>query len=110
LRLSHRAKCELDVWEGFLKDDDIWILICPPDRPPPITALIFTSDAAGLPHPSCYKGNIGVASIGQDSDDNLTAATRIWWNRSFIKEKRDEKDVRFGDKTTTLEAASFCLS
>jgi hypothetical protein len=36
LRLSHAAKRELDVWEGFLKDDGIWIPICPPDRPPPI--------------------------------------------------------------------------
>jgi hypothetical protein len=109
LRLSHAAKRELDVWEGFLKDDDIWIPICPPDCPPPITALIFTSDAAGLPHPSCYKGNIGVASIGQDSDENLIAATRIWWNRSFIKEKWDEKDVRFGDRTTTLETVGLLL-
>ncbi len=110
LRLSHAAKRELDVWEGFLKDDNIWIPICPPDCPPPITALIFTSDAAGLPHPSCYKGKIRVASIGQDSDDNLTAATRIWWNRSFIKEKRDEKNVRFGDKTTALEAVGLLLA
>jgi hypothetical protein len=54
LRLSYAAKQELDVWEGFLKDNDFWIPICPPDRPPPITSLIFTSDAAGLPHPSCY--------------------------------------------------------
>jgi len=109
LRLSYAAKRELDVWEGFLKDDDIWIPICPPDRPPPITALIFTSDAAGLPHPSCYKGKIGVASIGQDSNDNLIAANRIWWKKSFIMEKRDEKNVRFGDKTTTLEAVGLLL-
>ncbi len=107
LRLTYAAKRELDVWEGFLKDDDIWLQICLPDRPPPIIALVFTSDAAGLPHSSCYKGKIGVGSIGQDSDDNFITATRLWWNRTFIKEKRDEKNVHFGDKTTTLEAVGL---
>jgi hypothetical protein len=47
LRLSYAAKRELDVWEGFLKDDGIWIPICPPDRPPPISALTSTSDSGG---------------------------------------------------------------
>ncbi len=40
---------------------------------------------------------------------DFTAATRIWWKKSFIKEKQDEKDVRFGDKTTTLEAVGLLL-
>ncbi|MFN9952125.1 MAG: hypothetical protein ACK55I_03430, partial [bacterium] len=32
LHLSYKAKQELNVWEGFLTDDNKWIPICPPER------------------------------------------------------------------------------
>jgi hypothetical protein len=107
--MSKAAKKELLVWTGFLMDENVWIPINPPAHHPPILTLIFTSDAAGLPHACCYKYNIGVASIGTDNSDNLIAASRIWWDKSFIRDKRDEKCVRFGDKTTTLEAIGLLL-
>jgi hypothetical protein len=105
--LSYKAKQELNVWEGFLSDENKWIPICPPERPPPIHSFVFTSDAAGLPHASCYKCKIGVASVGEDPDGNLIFASRLWWEKQFIRDKRDEKGVRFGDKSTTLEAVGF---
>jgi len=107
--LPNSAKRELNVWAGFLADEDIWYPIAHPENMPPITRITFTSDAAGLPHASCYKGHIGAASIGADSSDNLIGATRIWWPQTFISEKVDEKSVRFGDKTTTLEAIGLLL-
>jgi hypothetical protein len=109
LHLSYKAKQELNVWEGFLTDDNKWIPICPPERPPPIHSFVFTSDAAGLPHASCYKCKIGVASVGEDPSGNLIFASRLWWDKQFIREKRDEKGVRFGDKSTTLEAVGLLL-
>jgi hypothetical protein len=89
--LSYKAKQELNVWEGFLSDENKWIPICPPERPPPIHSFVFTSDAAGLPHASCYKCKIGVASVGEDPDGNLIFASRLWWENSLSARKGTKK-------------------
>jgi len=107
--MTRATKRELLVWTGFLMDENVWIPINPPTHGPPILTLVFTSDAAGLPHACCYKYKIGVASIGTDNSDSLIAASPIWWEKSFIRDKRDEKGVRFGVKTTTLESIGLLL-
>jgi hypothetical protein len=80
-----------------------------PSRMTTAHGFVFTSDAAGLPQASCYKCKIGVASVGEDPDGNLIFASRLWWEKQFIREKRDEKGVRFGDKSTTLEAVGLLI-
>jgi hypothetical protein len=107
--LPHAAKEELNLWAGFLDDDNPWHKISPPQHAPPLCPIVFTSDAAGCPTNCSSRGKLGVACIGTNSNGSVIFAQRMWWENQFIRVSKDEKGVRYGDKTTTLETMGLLL-
>jgi hypothetical protein len=107
--LPHAAKEELNFWAGFLEDRNPWHKINPPQHAPPLCPVVFTSDAAGCPTNCAKKGKLGVACIGTSGNGSVMFAQRMWWDKYFISTSKDEKGVRYGDKTTTLETMGLLL-
>jgi hypothetical protein len=103
--LPHEAKEELNFWAGFLEDHKI----SPPQHAPPLCPIVFTSDAAGCPTNCSRRGKLGVACIGTSGNGSVIFAQRMWWENQFIRASKDEKGVRYGDKTTTLETMGLLL-
>jgi hypothetical protein len=100
---------ELNVWRNFLLDEEEWVPICHPPHPPPICTKIFYSDAAGFPKNGSWKANIGCGVVGLDEGSDTCFAYQLWWPKTFITEKTDEKGARFGSKTATLEQIGVLL-
>ncbi len=50
-----------------------------------------------------------MACIGTSSNGSVIFAQRMWWDNHFIRASKDEKGVRYGDKTTTLETMGLVL-
>ena len=101
--LSQSAKDDILVWAGFLLSDLKWIPICPPIVNPPLRCITLISDAAGLPDINQVYKLPGCGSIGLDENGLIIFARQIIWPHYFICDGKDEKDVRFGDKSTCLE-------
>jgi hypothetical protein len=107
--LPHAAKEELNFWAGFLEDRNPWHKINPPQHAPPLCPVVFTSDAAGCPTNCAKRGKLGVACLGTSGNGSVMFAQRMWWDKYFISTSKDEKGVRYGDKTTTLETMGLLL-
>ncbi len=81
----------------------------------PLSALEFTSDAAGAKY-NLHKGlltmvkepNRGVCSLGGESTENIWFKSKLVWPEGFLCLK-DEKGTEFGRKSTTLEALGVLL-
>ena len=107
--LPHEAKEELNFWAGFLEDQNPWHKISPPQHASPLCPVVFTSDAAGCPTNCSSRGKLGVTCIGTSGIGSVIFAQRMWWDNHFIRASKDEKGVRYGDKTTTLETMGLLL-
>jgi hypothetical protein len=47
--------------------------------------------------------------VGLDANNNTILGYQLWWPKEFITEKRDNRGVRFGNKTSTLEVIGILL-
>ena len=81
-----------------------------------LAALSCYTDAAGASFTMvngkrvCH-GNTGrgVSCLLAESEDHIWAWTRVSWPDHFLSEKKDEKGVFFGSKSTTLESVGLLL-
>ena len=82
---------------------------------PPMSALIFYTDAAGAKY--CKAGNEfrmmeererGVSCIGGEIPDTIWIWSKLNWTKSFL-ELHDKKGVEYGRKSTTLESFGLLL-
>jgi hypothetical protein len=74
-----------------------------------LATLSFTSDAAGCPDNSSWTSEIGCGVVGLDANDNTILGYQLWWLKDFITAKKDNREVRFGNKTSTLEIIGMLL-
>ncbi len=105
-----KVRSDLITWLNFLNKDNQWIPICPEKCPPPLASLSFTTDAAGCPDNTSWTDDIGCGVIGLDVDENTILGYQLWWLKDFITTKTDNKGIRFGNKSTTLESISILLA
>jgi hypothetical protein len=103
------VKNDLITWLNFLKKEDQWMPICPERHTPPLSTLLFTTDAAGCPDNTSWTDDIGCGVVGLDADENTILGFQMWWPKSFITSKTDNKGIRFGNKSTTLESINILL-
>jgi hypothetical protein len=101
-KLSDDARNDLLLHERFLADND-WCPIAREPTGPPPSAVYFVSDAAGMPSNTTYTEPIGFGIAGFDYLGSMVHADQYFWPKNFITEAKDDKGVRFGDKSTTLE-------
>lgn len=89
--------------------------ICSRRQFPSLAALTFYTDAAGAKY--CWRNrkfqlieenNRGVACIGGEDIGNVWTWSRMNWPEGFL-EKKDEKGVEYGRKSTTLESIGVLL-
>jgi hypothetical protein len=102
---NEKIRHDLKVWKNFLAHPEIWIPVCPEKTDPPLATICFTSDAAGCPDNSSWSSDIGCRVIGLNADRNTILGYQIWWPKEFITTKRDNRGVRFGNKTSTKSSA-----
>jgi hypothetical protein len=107
--VTKEAKDDLSVWAGFLSSEFRWLPISKDHHAPPIRAKEFVSDAAGLSDISDAWKKPGCGCVGFAEDGTIVFANRFEWSEDFIKNAVDEKGVRYGDKTTTLEMIGLLM-
>ena len=107
--ISKEAKADLLVWYGFLTNELKWLPLGSAYSEPPIRCLEFMSDAAGLADSSSLATGPGAGSVGFCENGTIIFASQILWPKYFITEATDEKGVRFGDKSTTLEVIGVLI-
>ncbi len=67
------------------------------------------SDAAGLPDKEDFWKRPGCGNVGFAEDGTIIFANQLLWSENFITHAVDEKGVRYGDKTTTLEMIGLLI-
>ncbi len=115
--LPAQAESDLRVWCNFIRSAHLPLPIPGPELPPALSAVVFTSDAAGAPsvkvkgvlQPNCASHDRGVASVALRANGSAWYCCRLVWPRHFIAKARDEKGVFYGFKSTTLEAIGLLL-
>jgi len=107
--LSPQSKKDLLVWVGLLAKENYWLPIPPEPSNPPAARKTFFSDAAGLSKDGDSEAGPGVACIGFGETGRFIFAIRHSWDSDMIRNLRDEKGVRFGDKSTTLEMLGILI-
>ena len=106
--VSERAEDDLYVWAGMLSDTSFKLPI--PHEPchSPAYCKEFVSDAAG--NPSGLPGSgAGVGGVGFDEEGVVILAFQHIWSENLVCVLEDEKGVRFGHKTTTLEMLGLLI-
>ena len=109
IKLSFQSIQDLNVWLGFLLDPNAWHPIAPEHASPTISFKSFISDAAGLSVDGNFNTGPGVASVGFSENGSFCFAQQMFWPENMIVLKKDEKGVRFGDKSTFLEMVGILL-
>jgi hypothetical protein len=107
--VSADAKRDLLVWYGFLTSSHKWLPIEEGRSTPPIWHKEFVSDAAGLCESADLRTGPGCGNVGFKEDGRIIFAHQMIWPSEFISSAVDEKGVRFGDKTTTLECIGLLM-
>ena len=107
--VSTQAREDLKVWKNWLTSDLKWLPIPPVDNNPPLCYKEFVSDAAGLADTADIRTKPGCGNVGFCESGKIIFANQFFWPAKFIQEAKDEKDVRFGDKTTTLEMIGLIM-
>jgi hypothetical protein len=107
--ISAEAKKDLQVWANYLCCEFKWLPISRELSSPPIWRKEFVSDAAGLPESADIDSGPGCGNVGFKEDGTVIFAHQLIWPRHFIEEAKDEANVRFGDKTTTLEVIGLLM-
>ncbi len=107
--LSQQAKSDLKVFFKFLSERNSWFPI--PHRPsnPPISKLVFTSDAAGCNENTPDNEKVGCASLGLDLNGKIFFVSQLFWPLNVLKTHKDNKGRSLGLKTTTLEFLGLIL-
>ena len=96
---------DLRVWAAAACDAENWLPIADGHQMPPVTALTFTSDAAGGVGAQDWAG---VASLGHDTASGIWFVCRGQWPPN-IKVDKDEKGAAYRSKMTTLELVGLLL-
>jgi hypothetical protein len=109
ISISSAAKRDLQVWAGFLSSDFKWLPIPKEVCAPPIWHKEFVSDAAGLADKADFWKRPGCGNVGFAEDGTIIFANQFLWKEQFITDAVDEKNVRYGDKTTTLEMLGLLM-
>jgi hypothetical protein len=109
VQISQEARRDLAVWAGFLTSDFKWLPIAKEQSAPPIWHKEFVSDAAGLADKADIWKKPGCGNVGFAEDGTVVFANQLLWDERFITEAVDEKGVRYGDKTTTLEVIGLLI-
>jgi hypothetical protein len=110
VKVSEQGKKDLLVWAGFLLSDLKWLPIPHEPTGPPLYRSELYTDAAGLPSmDQCWKGP-GCGGIGFSEDGTIALAFQYIWPSEFVKTATDRNGIRYGDKTTTLEAIGVLLA
>lgn len=107
--ISCGAKKDLMVWAGFLHSQHKWLPVPRNIYGPPIWTKEFVSDAAGLPDSASLSSSPGCGNVGFSENGEIIFAHQFTWPASFISSKEDEKGVKYGDKTTTLEMIGLIM-
>ena len=109
MRVKPSLRADLHVWTNFVQAALRGLPIPRRQGQPAPTSMIFISDAAGKAEGSKTIGRLGVASIKTDSKlSSFAETTRLWWPETLL-DTTDDKGVRFGDKSATLEAVGLLL-
>jgi len=101
--ISAEAKKDLAIWAGFLSCPRKWLPIGSAFSEPPIRCMEFVSDAAGLADTADFRSRPGAGNVGFSEDGRVIFANQYLWPETFIRFATDEENIRYGDKTTTLE-------
>jgi hypothetical protein len=109
IAISATAHMDLLVWAGFLEADHKWLPISRAYEEPPRFCKEFVSDAAGLSADADFRTRPGCGNVAFDASGHIIFASQYLWPEEFISEAIDEKGVRFGDKTTTLEMIGLLM-
>jgi hypothetical protein len=99
---------DLKIWKNFISDES-WVPIPEVLGEPPISSLIFVSDAAGESIDSSKEDITGAASIGFNLDGEIFFARKLSWPSKMIKEAKDERGKRLGSKSLTLELLGLLI-
>lgn len=108
------VKSDLCTWLRIIRTSATGLPIHPPPSGPPVTALIFHSDAAGGHFPLTMVQRpdfapLGGASIGAADLSSVWFQTRLTWPPSILTSQTDALGHHFGNKSTTLEAIAMLL-
>ena len=83
---------------------------------PPLSALVFYSDAAGASFTKVNgemhfhdQKDRGVACLGGEKIDEIWTGGKIMWPEGLVSGKRDEKGAYFGCKSTFLESIGLLI-
>jgi hypothetical protein len=109
LTVTKEAKNDLWVWAGFLESDFKWLPIPRELDSPPLRCKEFVSDAAGMADTADPSAGPGCGNIAFCEFGTVIYANRFQWPYNFIQAATDEKGVRYGDKTTTLEMIGLLM-
>jgi hypothetical protein len=101
--VSEETKQDLRVWANFLLDEDDWHTLSTPHYSPPLSAVYYTSDAAGCSENRSRQDFIGCGNVGVDFEDKMIFASQLFWPPGVLQEARDKSGKLYGQKTTTLE-------
>jgi hypothetical protein len=107
--VSREAKDDLLVWAGFLASEFRWLPIKREVHAPPLRYKEFVSDAAGLSDAKDSWRKPGCGSVGFAEDGTVVFVNQFLWPEVFITKWVDEKGVKYGYKTTTLEMLGLLM-
>ena len=96
---------DLRVWAAATCEASCWMPIADSPQLPPVSALQFTSDAAGGLGTQEWAG---VASLGHNTEQEVWFMCRGQWPPN-IKTDEDEKGAAFKSKMTSLELVGLFL-
>ena len=105
LPIREDLMADLRIWAAATCQSGGWLPI--PDGPqlPPISSLMFTSDAAGGTGAQDWAG---VASLGHTPTGEIWFMCRGQWPKNILTDL-DEKGAAFKSKMTTLELVGLML-
>jgi len=109
VRITEAAREDLRIWAGFLCSEYKWLPIGHMYTEPPRVCREFVSDAAGLAMEADPRTRPGCGNVGFCEGGTIIFANQFLWPERFIMTAMDEKGVRFGDKTTTLEVIGMIM-
>ncbi len=116
LPVTHQLKDDLLVVAKVTETARTGLPIAEEIGKPPLSALVFYTDAAGASF-SMINGekvfhsskNRGVACIGGDSIEEAWIWVRTEWPEEFLNHDKDEYGKSYGCKSTTLESIGLLL-
>ena len=108
LTVSPQGKKDLLVWAGFLLSELKWLPIPRPPTGPPLYRRELYTDAAGLPEMSQLHKGPGCGGVALYETGEIAFAFQHVWSKDFLLAV-DTKGIKYGDKSTTLEAIGLLM-